>query len=500
MSVPAPANRHPNPMDSGRSAVAGFLAEALARLGTLAERSRIALVTMPAPLAPARAVATMGAPAVLWTPPAGPSFAGIGCAVMLTASGSARIADTAAAAAEVWPRLEPMVYPGITPLPPRLFGGFAFAEGAASAAPWSDFGDARFILPRWLYTSDGERAQLTLAVSPADELDPRMFAARYLAELAAIHAVLEEASGPHSPISARSAVPVVPATIAAPGIHGTRDTHPGVHLHGAEPARWRQQVEDIRAAIAAGTCDKIVAARQSVVELARAVDPAMVLTSLDLRYSDCYRFCYRFGPSSMFVGATPERLIERAGDRIFTGALAGSIAMPEGTEHGVQARALLGSRKDRGEQDLVVQTIERVLAPLCTEIEVPDQPEIRTLRQVLHLHTPITGRLRQPTHVLDLVAALHPTPAVGGVPTDTALCWIAEREPAPRGWYAAPVGWFDAEGQGEFAVAIRSGVLAGRSAYIYAGAGIVQGSDPDAELAEIELKQGALLGALGVEL
>jgi isochorismate synthase EntC len=100
--------------------------------------------------------------------------------------------------------------------------------------------------------------------------------------------------------------------------------------------------------------------------------------------------------------------------------------------------------------------------------------------------------------VLDLVDALHPTPAVGGVPTASALDWIATHEPAPRGWYAGPVGWFDAAGDGEFAVALRSGLLVGNRAYVYAGAGIVAESDADAEYAETDLKQRALLGALGV--
>ena len=124
---------------------------------------------------------------------------------------------------------------------------------------------------------------------------------------------------------------------------------------------------------------------------------------------------------------------------------------------------------------------------------------MRTLRQILHLHTPITGELAADAHVLDLVAALHPTPAVGGTPTADAVAWIAAHEPTPRGWYASPVGWFDAAGDGEFAVAIRSGLLAGTTATLFAGAGIVAASDPAAELAETELKLRALSDALGLE-
>ena len=117
---------------------------------------------------------------------------------------------------------------------------------------------------------------------------------------------------------------------------------------------------------------------------------------------------------------------------------------------------------------------------------------------MIHLHTPFEARLRQPRHVLELAARLHPTPAVGGTPTGIAREWIRTHEPTPRGWYAAPVGWFDLEGNGELAVALRSGVIAGNRAHLWAGAGIVAGSDPDRELAETDVKLRAMLGALGV--
>ena len=116
----------------------------------------------------------------------------------------------------------------------------------------------------------------------------------------------------------------------------------------------------------------------------------------------------------------------------------------------------------------------------------------------MHLHTPLTGVLREAVHVLDLVAAVHPTPAVGGVPRQDSVAWIAAHEPDPRGWYAGPVGWFDAGGDGEFAVAIRSGVLEARRAHVYAGAGIVAASDPAAEYAETSVKQRSILRALGI--
>ena len=145
----------------------------------------------------------------------------------------------------------------------------------------------------------------------------------------------------------------------------------------------------------------------------------------------------------------------------------------------------------------MIDAIKSSLASLGADIRHPDEPGVRTLRHVHHLHTPITASLTTRRHVLELAEALHPTPAVGGTPTRAAMQWIAEREVA-RGWYSSPVGWFDLDGNGEFAVAIRSGVLAGERAHLYAGAGIVAGSAPDREIAETDTKLRAMLGALGV--
>jgi isochorismate synthase EntC len=159
--------------------------------------------------------------------------------------------------------------------------------------------------------------------------------------------------------------------------------------------------------------------------------------------------------------------------------------------------ALLASTKDRREHELVVQAIRAALEG-DAEVDAPSEPAVRVLRHVVHLYTPFRARLRTPRHVLELAERLHPTPAMGGTPRQFAIDWIRTREPVARGWYSAPVGWFDLDGNGEFAVAIRAGVLAGNRAHLWAGAGIVAGSDPARELAETEIKLRAILGALGV--
>jgi menaquinone-specific isochorismate synthase len=352
---------------------------------------------------------------------------------------------------------------------PRLLGGLAFAPGAADHAPWTGFGDAWFMLPRWTYVHDGARAALVLAVDARDA----QHGPRWRDELAAFRAAL--------------------ATSFAP-----RPQPPLLSIDPGDRDAWRAQVRAITDAIAAGACAKIVAARSAVVTLAADARAADMLAELDARHADCVRVLVRPPAAGSLVAATPERLVQLEGASVACDALAGSIARSGARHADGDDATLLASAKDRREHELVVRAIASALRELGADVDAVTEPGVRTLRHVLHLHTPIAATLRAPRHVLELAEALHPTPAVGGTPTKIATDWIAAREVAPRGWYAAPVGWFDLQGNGELAVAIRSGLLAGERAHLWAGAGIVAGSDPDRELAETDLKLRAMLGALGV--
>ena len=352
---------------------------------------------------------------------------------------------------------------------PRFIGGAAFAPGAADRAPWQGFGDAWFVLPRWTYVSNGTRAMFVLAADASDLANP----ARWQAELARLRACRE---------------------------HGTTQAAL-VELQPAGAAEWHRQVTDITDAIARGESSKIVAARTLGVALAGSIDAAALLAALDDRHADCVRVLVRPPNAGTLVAATPERLVRRDGAAVSCDALAGTI----NTTVEDARNKLLASTKDRREHDLVVQAIRAALEDAGAIVndracsgDARDTPEVRALRHVLHLHTPFHATLKEPRHVLELVARLHPTPAMGGTPTTSAIEWIQSHEPIARGWYSSPVGWFDLDGNGEFAVAIRSGVLAGNRAHLYAGAGIVAGSDPDRELAETDAKFRAMLGALGV--
>ena len=159
---------------------------------------------------------------------------------------------------------------------------------------------------------------------------------------------------------------------------------------------------------------------------------------------------------------------------------------------------LQNSQKDRHEHQLVIDAIERTLRPLCHKLDIPETPRLRCLPHITHLQTPIVGTLSKNISILALVQALHPTPAVAGSPQQIALDWIASYESIQRGWYAAPIGWFDSNGDGTFAVAIRSGLLINDQISLYLGAGIVQNSDPDTEYNELLTKQKNILSSIGI--
>ena len=414
-------------------------------------------IALPVPHVASAAIiaAWRSAPVVAWSS-GDTALVGVGIARELRGRGEQRFADVISAAKQI--ELTHVV--GNRQWTPRLFGGVAFAPGAADRAPWTGFGDAWFALPRWTYGN----GWLVLALDAREAKHD----ARWHEELAAFRVAI--ANG-----------------------FAARPQPAMLKIDPGDTETWRAYVRAITDAIARGECEKIVAARHAVVTLAGEARPADLFGELDERHADCARVLVRPPGAGTLVAATPERLVRVDGMKVSCDALAGSIARgaPDA------ANVLLASAKDRNEHALVVDAIANALRGTGADVHVPMEPGIRTLRHILHLHTPITAELSAKRHVLELAAVLHPTPAMGGTPARVAKQWIAERE-AARGWYASPVGWFDLEGNGELAVAIRSGVVDGEHAYLYAGSGIVAGSDPDRELAETDIKLRAMLGALGV--
>ena len=403
-----------------------------------------------------------------------------GAAATLTADGPDRFRQIRTAAERLFETGD--VHAGTEAACPRLFGGFAFhSDGAAAGettdngghtSPWAEFPDARFVFPRVQVTQTEGGPWLTVnAVGPS-------------ATPAAVEAKLDDE---RERLLSRAAT----ATAAPrPGITDRRRT--------TTPTGWRTAVRNAVERIDAGTLRKVVLAQALEADLGGNLAVPDILDRLSEKYPDCTRFLIEpdSEPPAAFFGATPERLVSLRGRTVETGALAGTTGRGETpAEDEWLAEELLADEKNVHEHELVAKTIREQLAPFAASVSVGERG-IKRLATVQHLHTPITAELTEDTHVLDVVEALHPTPAVGGLPPDRALETIRETEPFDRGWYAAPVGWIDAAGNGTFAVGLRSAVATQRRATLFAGVGIVDDSDPDAEWDEVELKFRPILDEL----
>jgi salicylate biosynthesis isochorismate synthase/menaquinone-specific isochorismate synthase len=262
------------------------------------------------------------------------------------------------------------------------------------------------------------------------------------------------------------------------------------------PSHYEEAVARAVARIRAGELEKIVLARDVEVRAPAAHDPAAVLGLLREEFPACYVFAVGRG-DAVFLAASPELLIRREGQRASTVALAGSTrrsADPAVDDH--LGEQLLHSDKDRHENAIVARRIARLLAPHSVWVTAAPEPGLVRVANIQHLGAPIRAQLASPIGAVELAGLLHPTPAVGGEPRSLAEPLIPALEGLDRGWYAGPVGWTDAVGDGEFCVALRCALLRDRVAHLYAGCGIVRDSDPAAELAETEVKLQALLPAL----
>jgi salicylate biosynthesis isochorismate synthase len=341
-------------------------------------------------------------------------------------------------------------------MPRRLPGPwFGAASFSGKLGPdWSGFSPLRFTLPALLAWRDGGRHLLAAFGEGAQQ---RLDAARAELDL---------------PVRQAKSLPPAVRVVRRP-----RDR-----------SRWNALVERALAAIRSGALDKVVLARAIDVEADAPLDPEALLAALELRYPTCRVFLVR-GDAGAFLGATPEILCSVEGDRLQADALAGSAGPDE-------AEKLARSGKDLREHRWVVEHIAHALEGVADHVQWSPEPRVRALANVAHLHTPVVARLARGRGIADLAAALHPTPAVAGVPSAAALRFIAEHEELDRGLYAGLVGWVG-DGRAELAVALRSALVRGRRARLFVGSGIVEGSSPEAEWEETEMKARALLDALG---
>jgi menaquinone-specific isochorismate synthase len=284
------------------------------------------------------------------------------------------------------------------------------------------------------------------------------------------------------------------------------DARPPVELDSitlvADPSA-RGHVDAVAAAVRAiadGALAKVVLARCLTVTLSPVPNPGEVAGRLHGQEPSCTAFIQP-AAHGCFVGASPELLVSRRGDAVVSHPLAGTVGLDGAAASDAEASGrLLRSAKDREEHQLVVDQIAAILAGRCSELEVPDEPTLVPLRSIAHLGTRIVGRLASgpggPPSVLSLVAALHPTAAVGGVPEEEAEAFIRATEVLPRDCWAGPVGWVDRAGDGDWVIGIRSALLGPRTVRLWGGGGIVADSDPKSELDETTLKLRPVLEAI----
>ncbi len=401
----------------------------------------------------------------------GAALAALGCAARVEPPSGERFASVAAA----WRRLAGQAVTDTPDGPPGAglvaVGGFPFADAGAAAPHWAGFGPGGLVVPELAVARRGRDVRLTVAVLAAPDDVPDELVARAERRLAGLR---------------RDPLPLLDPAPA--GRFRIASSAPPEHYEAAVA----RAVERIRA----GAFEKIVLAREVAVHAPAPHDTAAVFGVLRAGFASCYVYCAGRGDAA-FVGASPELLVRREGLRASTVALAGSMrrsADPTVDAH--LGEQLLRSEKDREEQAIVTRRIARALRPLSVWVAAPDEPVIVRVANIQHLATPIRAQLTHPRSVVELAGLLHPTPAVGGEPHATATPQIPAFEGLDRGWYAGPVGWTDANEDGEFCVALRCALLRGAEARLYAGVGVVRDSEPEAELAETEVKLGALLPVL----
>ena len=264
-----------------------------------------------------------------------------------------------------------------------------------------------------------------------------------------------------------------------------------------ETQNFKTGVQKALALIQHQQLNKIVLAHAIEATAPKAFQVMESLNNLRQLHPDCYVFSVSNGQGQTFIGASPERLLGIRDRELSTDALAGSAPRGNTTSQDAQlAQALLNSPKEQHEHQVVIDFVSQSLSRLGLMPRYAPQPGLLQLANIQHLWTPVQATLSNGIHPLQILAALHPTPAVAGVPRDLACEQIRRCETFERALYAAPLGWIDHQENSEFIVGIRSALIEGRRARLYAGAGIVAGSDPERELAEIRLKLQALLAAL----
>lgn len=353
---------------------------------------------------------------------------------------------------------------------PLLFGGFSFDPMKEKDPLWNGFSEAKFVLPTTLLTVSEGKAFITKnkLVTPYDQLHTCLMHFEQMEEI--------QDSLPY-PIDCEKG-----------------NEFASIELKTSE---WVEAIQKATLDIKADKIDKVVLAREVHLEFAKKIDPYQVIGRLQMEQPTSFIFDFESGHQH-FIGATPERLIKKEENQVLSTCLAGSIKRGKTVKHDKElGKSLLSDEKNLLEHEIVVKMIKNEFEDFCYEVNVPDSPALLKTNSIQHLYTPIKGMAKLNHTLLSMVEQLHPTPALGGFPKEKAIEKIRELEPMHRGWYAAPIGWFDHRDNGEFVVAIRSGLIEGNRAALFAGCGIVKESIPETEYYETKIKLKPMLSALG---
>lgn len=395
------------------------------------------------------------------------SFAAIGC-VREIAGGQDRFEE----AKREWNKIveeawihDPYRIPGTGLL---ATGGMAFDPLKSKTALWRNFPDSRFVIPAFLVSEYCGETYLTMnaAVNARTSMSHLKTVWKNFVEF--IHNAQKTPK-------------------AEPRVREKQEV---------APEQWKNTVREAKQVIQERQADKIVLAREMRVTLQEKMESGLMLDRLLNAQKNSYVFAFEHG-GDCFAGATPERLVKVEDKEVLSTCLAGTAPRGISAEEDRQiAEALLNDSKNRQEHQFVVHMIEEALRSHTESIHIPGEPVVYPLKNLQHLYTPVTAMLKEQASILDIVKDLHPTPALGGTPREASLQFIRDHELLDRGWYGAPVGWMDAKGNGEFAVAIRSGVLQGDEMSLFAGCGVVADSDPEKEYEETKIKFMPMLSVL----
>jgi len=398
---------------------------------------------------------------------------GLGEAWRTTASGRQRFDTLSNALCQLERNWHRGQQPGSADASPGVFCALAFAPDDPMTACWEGLPNSILFVPRLLLRSEAGKTSLTFTCTGK--------------ELQQTETVLNDWS---------ELIKQLFQAVSASLMWHEENSHPAERVTPQTDTSWTEAVQRAIGSIKAGQLDKVVTARRVRVEACRSFQATKILSRLARLYPSCLLLSIKLGGNTV-VSATPERLATLRNRSIRCDALGGTTGRSQDSGRDRQlALRLLNSHKTQHEHALVVESIQAALEPLCRQLALPDTPAVVKLRNLQHLWTGIKGTLRTGVSLLDAARRLHPTPAVAGTPTATACQWLQDHENLERGWYSGIVGWLQPNGDGELSVLLRCAVLQGCSAELFAGAGIVADSDPQAELQETEIKLRAMLEAM----